>query len=61
MESTKRLTKSNDRMIWGVCGGLAEYFNVDPTLVRLFFVLFGLAGGPGVLVYIVMAVVMPND
>lgn len=61
MESTKRLTKSNDRMIWGVCGGLAEYFNVDPTIVRLLFVLFGLAGGPGVLVYIVMAVVMPEN
>ena len=61
MESTKRLTKSNDRMSAGVCGGLAEYFNVDPTLVRLLFVIFGLAGGPGLLVYIVLALVMPNS
>ena len=47
-------------MIAGVCGGVAEYFNVDPTLVRLLFVLFALAGGPGLLVYIVLALVMPN-
>lgn len=60
MESTRRLTKSNDRKIAGVCGGLAEYFDVDPTLVRLLFVVFALAGGPGVLVYFVMAMVMPN-
>ncbi|MCA9883256.1 MAG: PspC domain-containing protein [Anaerolineae bacterium] len=60
METSRRLTKSNDRMIAGVCGGVAEYFNVDPTLVRLLFVLFALAGGPGLLVYIVLALVMPN-
>ena len=60
MQSTKRLTKSNDRKIAGVCGGLAEYFDVDPTLVRLLFVVFALAGGPGLLVYLVMAIVMPN-
>ncbi|QPC81555.1 PspC domain-containing protein [Phototrophicus methaneseepsis] len=56
----KRLTKSSDTMIAGVAGGLAEYFNVDPTLVRLLFVLFALAGGPGLLVYIVLWVVMPS-
>jgi phage shock protein PspC (stress-responsive transcriptional regulator) len=60
MQSTKRLTKSNDRKIAGVCGGLAEYFDVDPSLVRLLFVVFALAGGPGLLVYLVMAIVMPN-
>lgn len=59
--TTKRLTKSaTDRRISGVAGGLAEYFNVDPTLVRLLFVLFTFAGGPGVLVYIALSLVLPE-
>jgi phage shock protein C len=59
--TTKRLTKSaTDRRISGVAGGLAEYFNVDPTLVRLLFVLFTFAGGPGILVYIVLSLVLPE-
>lgn len=40
----KRLYKSNDKMLCGVCGGIAEYFNIDPTLVRLGLVVFSLAG-----------------
>ena len=50
----------NNRMIAGVCGGLAEYFNVDPTIVRLIFVLIGLIGGPGVILYIIMAIIVPE-
>ena len=49
-----------DRVFFGVCGGIAEYFNVDPVLVRLLFVLVTLAGGAGVLAYIVLAIVMPD-
>ena len=45
----------------GVCGGLAQYLNIDVTLVRLFFVLLTLAGGSGVLLYIIMCIVMPSD
>ncbi len=62
MESGKsRLTRSrSERTIAGVCGGLAEYFNVDVTLIRLLFVVFALAGGPGVLAYIVLWLVMPE-
>ncbi len=57
----KRLTKSaTNRSIWGVAGGLAEYLDVDVTLVRLAFVLLTLAGGPGLLAYIVMAIVLPD-
>ena len=57
----KRLYRSStDKKIGGVCGGIAEYFNVDPTLVRAAFLLFALAGGPGVLVYIVLYFVMPE-
>lgn len=50
---------SNDRMLAGVAGGLGEYFDVDPVLWRLAFVLLTLFGGSGVLVYIVMAIVIP--
>jgi len=47
-------------MIAGVCGGLARYLGIDATLVRLAFVLFTLAGGSGVLIYIILLIVMPN-
>ncbi len=57
-----RLYRSrSDRMLAGVAGGIAKYFNVDPTLVRLLFVLFALAGGPGLLVYIIMWIIMPVE
>ncbi|MDR1679458.1 MAG: PspC domain-containing protein [Prevotellaceae bacterium] len=51
----KRLYKSNNRMLCGVCAGVAEYFDVDPTLIRALFVLFG-----WLLPYIVLAILMPN-
>jgi len=58
----RRLYRSrNDRMISGVAGGLADYLNVDATIVRLLFVFFALAGGPGLLVYIVMLLVVPEE
>ncbi len=58
----KRLYRSrDDRMISGVCGGVAKYFNVDPTLVRLLFVAFALGGGAGLVAYIVMAIVVPEE
>ena len=57
----KRLTKSKrDRQISGVCGGLAEYFNIDATLVRLIFIVGSLMGGPGLIIYIILAIVMPE-
>lgn len=58
----KKLTKSIDKMLAGVCGGIAEYFNLDPTMVRLayaFLTIFS-AGFPGVLLYIVAMLVMPQ-
>ena len=61
MIDTERIYKSNtDRKVWGVCGGLAEYFDVDSTLVRLLFVVLTLAGGPGLILYIVLGLVMPE-
>lgn len=57
----KKLYKSEtDKMIAGVCGGIAEYFEIDATLVRLGFVLVSLAGGSGVLAYIIAALIMPQ-
>jgi phage shock protein C len=58
---TERLRRSTrERMFFGVCGGLAEYFRVDPTIVRLIFVVVGLMGGIGVFVYLVLAILMPE-
>lgn len=57
----KRLYKSNDnRMIDGVCAGIGEYFHIDPTLVRLGWIVFCALGGSGVLAYIIAAVVIPR-
>lgn len=55
----KRLYRiENGKMLCGVCGGIAEYFNIDPTLVRLGFVLFGCTGS-GIIAYIAAALIMP--
>ena len=57
----KRLVRSNkDSKICGVCGGIAEYFGIDSTLVRLLTVLLVLFGGVSIWVYIIAAIVMPN-
>lgn len=56
----KRLTKSYDRKLCGVCGGIAEYFGVDPTLIRLLWVLLVLCAGTGILAYIIAAIIMPE-
>ena len=57
----KKLYKSNtDKKIAGVCGGIAEDFNIDATLVRLGWVVFSLLGGSGLLAYIIAAIIMPE-
>lgn len=57
----KKLYKSNeDKMIEGVCGGIAEYFGLDSTLVRLGWVIFCALGGSGILAYIIAAVIIPR-
>ena len=58
----KRLHRSRQhRIIFGVCGGLADYFDVDATLVRLLFVLLAFVSGAGILIYLVLLIVMPNE
>ncbi|QTE71086.1 PspC domain-containing protein [Clostridiales bacterium FE2011] len=57
----KKLCKSNkNRKICGVCGGIAEYLNADPTLIRLAFVVISMAAGTGLLAYIAAALIMPE-
>lgn len=59
----KRLYRSReDRKIAGVCGGLAEYFNIDPVLIRVIAVLLLLPGGvPGFLPYVILWIIVPNN
>lgn len=63
MENTgkKLYRSSSNEMIAGVCAGIADYFNVDPTIVRLAFLLMALAGGPGVILYIILVLVIPEQ
>ena len=58
----KRLYRSeSSRMLCGVCAGIAEYFNLDPTLIRLAWALFCVFGGSGVLAYILAANIIPPE
>lgn len=58
----RRLYKSTtNKMICGVCGGIAEYFNMDPSVIRLIAALIVIMAGTGLLVYIILAIVLPND
>ena len=57
----KRLRKNQNRMIFGVCGALGEYFNVDPTILRIAFAVASVAYGTGILVYLILAIFIPSD
>lgn len=61
--NSKRLYRSTkDKSLCGVCGGIAEYFNVDPTLIRLGWAIFTLMScGTGLLAYVIAAVIIPED
>ena len=60
MNEKKLYKSSTDKKLAGVCGGIAEYFNIDSTLVRLGWVLFSLLGGSGLLAFIIAAIIMPD-
>ena len=61
MDERKRLYKSrNNKMICGVCAGIADYFNIDPSIVRVLWAVLGLAAGTGVLPYIACAIILPE-
>ncbi|HCS87231.1 MAG TPA: PspC domain-containing protein [Bacteroidales bacterium] len=61
METNKKLRKSADKLLAGVCAGIADYFSVDPTLVRVAYAALTVfsAGFPGILLYIIMCIIMP--
>ena len=61
MDNQKKLYRVNEgKMLAGVCGGIAEYFNIDPTIIRLGWVLVSFMGGCGILAYIIALIVMPE-
>lgn len=62
MRNKKLYRSDKDKIICGVCGGIAEYFDVDPSLIRVLWVLFACLGGSGLLAYIIIAIILPvND
>lgn len=56
----KRLTKGADKKIFGVCSGLGEYFDIDPTIIRILFLVSVIFFGSGLLLYLILAIVMPS-
>lgn len=58
----KKLYKSNtNKMVCGVCGGLGEFFGIDPTIIRLVWAILGFMGGTGIVAYLIAAVIIPNS
>lgn len=58
----KKLYRSKtNRIIFGVCGGLGEYFEIDPLIVRILFIVLSLAHGAGIIAYILLAIVVPEE
>jgi phage shock protein C len=62
MAETRRLTRSRtERWIGGVCGGIGNYFNLDPTIIRVIFVLLALIVGGGLLIYLILWLIIPLE
>lgn len=61
MEPKKLYRNMRNKMLGGVASGLGDYFAIDPTLVRLAFVALALLGGPGIVIYLIMWIVVPAD
>lgn len=57
----KRLTRSKEKKIGGVCAGLANYFDMDPTIMRVLFVVIFFAGGASLLAYLIMWIIVPEE
>ncbi len=58
----RKLFKSTNKMLAGVCAGIGEYFNIDPTVIRVIYAALSLlcAGFPGIILYIILCIVIPN-
>jgi phage shock protein C len=62
MDSTRKLYRSKtDRKVAGVCGGLAQYFNIDATLIRVLFVVLAILGGSGLVLYLALWIIVPRE
>jgi len=62
MAQTRKLYRSRtNRKLAGVCGGLAQYFNLDATLIRVLFVVLAVLGGSGLVIYLAMWIIVPNE
>ena len=62
MDPTRKLYRSKtNRQVAGVCGGLAEHFNVDATLIRVLFVVLAVLGGSGLLLHVAMWIIIPKE
>ena len=62
MAKVRRLYRSRkDAILGGVCGGMGEYFNIDPVIIRLLWVLFSLVYGSGILAYLIAWIVIPKN
>lgn len=61
MERKKLFRSTDDYIIAGVCGGLADYFNIDSSLIRIIFILLTLFGGGGILIYLILWLVTPKE
>lgn len=61
MASPKRLFRSKEKMVGGVCAGLGNYFDIDPTIVRILFVVIAFAGGASLLAYLIMWIIVPEE
>ena len=61
MERKKLYRSMTDKKLCGICGGLGDYFDIDPTVVRLLWVIFTLCGGAGLLAYIICALIVPKE
>lgn len=62
LNQNKKLTKSStNKWLFGVLGGFAEYFGIDANLLRIGFIIFSLLPGPSIIIYLICAVIMPNE
>lgn len=61
MESKRLYKSATNRVLCGVCGGIGEYFNVDPTLIRLIFIVLLFIAGSSLLAYIIAAIIIPEE
>lgn len=61
MNDNRLYRSRDDKMVAGVSGGLSKFFGIDPTIIRLIFVITTLAGGPGLLAYLILWLVVPQE